>query len=277
MFLYVLENDYLKSIKCLKIGKTYSLKNRLTQHSLNHYANHKLLISIELHDKYYNFAESYLFDLIIANNFKQHDNKEEFKITIDELEDIIILFKNTYKQKYNKIIEKTNENIENSIKKLRKASLNNDRFKLHELQNEMLLIDTETGYFNISFALRMLKKDKHINKTFSNFNNPSNKRNQYIIEIITQDLGKNPIDKQFENNLSNKFRGTYIHEDLYIYVLEWANPVCLMKTHKIIRDYREKQFKEKINNDLIKLSLTSLNDEQKQLILNIQNEVNNKI
>lgn len=276
MFLYVLENDYLKSIKCLKIGKTYSLKNRLTQHSLNHYANHKLLISIELHDKYYNFAESYLFDLITANNFKQHDNKEEFKITIDELEDIIILFKNTYKQKYNKIIEKTNENIENSIKKLRKASLNNDRFKLHELQNEMLLIDTKTGYFNISFALKLLQKNKQINKKFHDFKHPNNIKNKRIIDIITQDLGKNPIDDQHES-LRNEFRGYYVHERLLTAVLSWANSEYLNIVYTIIRDYHEKQFKEKINDSLIKLLLTSLDDEQKQLILNIQNEINNTI
>ena len=175
MYIYVLQNDYLRSNNLIKIGKTYDLAKRLNQHNNNSYPNHKLLYHIKLNYKLYNFAELYIFELVndfICNskNIKKKsckvNDKEEFNISLKDFECVFEYFKKSvylaYKIKmiYNKF--KYNKKI-----KLYTKNLIDDRFIIFKdvFTKIKYLIHKESGYINASKVLNIINKNFTNNET----------------------------------------------------------------------------------------------------------------
>lgn len=246
MFLYILENEYLVSISCLKIGKTHNLKERLKQHNCNSYPNHKLIKFIELDNKYYNFAEYYLFRLILLNGFKKPNLREEFEIDIKSLNNILKIFQNSYVDIYERLYKIKSTIIKYQIEKTKKESQTNPRFMCYksEFDKVEVLRDLETGFYNISYSLKNLEQLTNIHKEFYDFK--TTKQHKQIIKHIKNDIGKNPIDKQHVPRRDD-FRGHYIHEDLLTIVLSWSDSLYLLKVLKLIRNQRFKEDEQVIN------------------------------
>ncbi len=237
MWIYVLENNTLYNFTFYKIGKTKNLRNRLKNHENNKYKDSYLVYDIELNDKYYNYAEVYLFNLL--NKYK-FNNYEEFDIDYNKLINILQYFNKTLELSYfcklhiSRYYYKEIEYKEN------------ERFKIINKFDFNIIIDNITGYYNITKIIKYIMKDKIKNnrtKQITTFLRSNSTKE--LIKIIKTEYNLKTDDSDnltysLKKDIPEKYSGTYIHKTLFNHALSWIDTGYAIKIFKILDDEKDK-------------------------------------
>ena len=146
---------------------------------------------------------------------------------------------------------------------------------LTDIDGRELLMDRETGYYNVSKALI------GTNKKFYKYKETQDYQNKY--DYVRNKINKEPIINNYVNS-EKRIMGYYVHEDLLFYIMIWASFEYADKCISIIKSYRDeinkKQFQEVIKkkDDIIDACKNELekvkesNQEIKDLLILIKDQ-----
>lgn len=139
-----------------------------------------------------------------------------------------------------------------------------------------ILINKEDNYINITKLLNIINEEhRKTNKSIKEFRKLiCNEDYKEFEEELKKDLAPENSDKlqiyYKLNEISNEFKGTYIHQDLINYVLMWADKKYAIKIGRILKELNN----DNINkvNELVE-ELRNENDKLKNQIVNDKSKI----
>lgn len=137
--------------------------------------------------------------------------------------------------------------------------------------NLTILVDNSNGFYNISAAARQYNKMNSVDKKFAHWK--ENAKTKELIAATKEEYELDLVVKEIVN-ISNDFKGTYVHPALYRAFLMWLNVRYALKIFAVIEKHQQEHTaKLKYELDHEKTKSKSLEDTLSQLMTKVDSIV----